>query len=999
MGGLFGGGGTTIASSEQQLAGVDLQTSSYGVPLALIYGTNRVAGNLLYFTDFTAVPHTTSQTTGKGGGGTTVTNTTYTYTATALLGLAEGPIVGISKVWADKSRYNDTVVARRNGTTYTNTAVAQIGATLFLGALGQSPYSLVVSNHPTEALGYSGLSYVAFAAVDLGSSGHLKNYSFEVQGKNIFGAGFVDANPADVILDVFTSAIYGAGFPAAQMAPLTLFSNACVAQGLFLSPVFDESRPAKDHVADVFKATNSAPVWSGDVLKVIPYADQTMTGNGATYAPSLAPLYDLGDDDFLRDGGEDPVHVTRSTPADAWNQVQIEYNDRAGDYNLAIAEAKDSANIELFGLRKADPIKLHSITTAAVAQQVAQSILQRKINIRNLYTFRLGWKYCLLEPMDAVTLTDANLGLSKYRVRITEVEEDDFGTLLVKAEDWPLGQAIPAIYATQASLGTLTNYNSSPGNANAPVIAEPYFQQTGGKLEVWVAASGGPLWGSCDVYLSLDGNSYTLQGTILAPSRQGVLMTATGAGAAGLDIATAVQVDTSQSRAQVLAGSDADLAAFSTLCYLDGEWFAYRDSTLLGSYQYSLGRLQRGLFGSPTPAHAAGAKFLRVDPSAIFKIPIRDDQVGSTIQIKLVSQNVFGSGVQSLADVDPYSYKIQGVAMNAAPADVQNLATGYLGTQAVIQWDPVSDYRAVSYEIRKGATWAVAQVLGVTTGTRYPCNGSGTYWVAAKYSSAYSANPASLVIVGQLVSNVVQTWDEVATAWAGTMTGGAFANAGALQLSSAGLISTIVLISGLTSFLTLGNVSPSGAYAVPAGHEVDVLNVQPCNVTANFTVSCVNPYSTIGLQTSIAAMSSIIGSVPGKVSAVLQIAVADQTGTYGAWMNFVPGTFNGRKFKLQILLATSDNQLTPSVSAFTWTVDVPDRAERGTSAAIAALGTAVTFAKSFQAIPNVQVTILNAVAGDDVFFNAGPSTSGFTVQIKNAGAGVARSINWLAQGY
>jgi hypothetical protein len=54
--------------------------------------------------------------------------------------------------------------------------------------------------------------------------------------------------------------------------------------------------------------------------------------------------------------------------------------------------------------------------------------------IVNSYTFKLGWKYCLLEPMDLVQITDARLGPSALTVRITAVEEDDEGTLSITAE-------------------------------------------------------------------------------------------------------------------------------------------------------------------------------------------------------------------------------------------------------------------------------------------------------------------------------------------------------------------------------------------------------------------------------------------------------------------------------------------------------------------------------------------------------------------------------------
>ena len=1005
MSGLFGGG-NTISQTEQVMAGMQIQQSTYGVAVPIVYGTRRLSPNLIYYTDFTPIPHTTSQKAGKGGGGSTMTQTTYTYTAALILALCEGPIIGINTIWADK----DVIKAQTNfGSGATLTALDQMGGVPFLGPLGQAAWSYVTTKHPGEALGYTGLAYAAFTGIDLGNTGHLKNMGFEVIGKLRFpvpgGSTYLqDSNPCDVLTDFLTNSVYGAGFPSARIGDWTSYSAFCRAQGVFLSPVFEEKKPAKDSVDDLFIATNSAPFWSGDRLKIVPYADQVIVGNGVvsfgTFTPNVAPLYDLSDDDYLSEGGSDPIQVTRSTPADAWNQVQVEFVNRDRDYNIETAEAKDSANIEVYGLRTSDPVKLHMITEPSVAQVVAQAILQRKLYIRNQYEFRLGWKYCLLEAMDGVTLTDALLGMTRYLVRVTEVEENEFGDLTVKAEDWPLGASAPPTYGTQVGLGYVGSYNDSPGDVNPPVIMEPYFQQTNGSLELWVAACGGVIWGQAQVWVSLTGDSYTLQGEITAPSRIGVLTSQLpSVAAAGLDTASTATMNMTQSRSQILSGSDSDLNSYATLCYSDGEWLAYRDSVLTSAYNYSLTRLQRGLFGSSFGSHAAGKQFIRVDDTAVLKIPIRQDQIGTTLYLKFLSRNVFGSAQQSLTDVEPYIYVIQGTALTALPANPANLCTVYQGNLSLLQWDAVADFRAIDYEVRKGPVFATAQVLGRTSVNRYPCVGSGTYWVAARFNTAYSLIPPSLTITGQLVQNVIQTWDEAATSWAGIFAGGAYNNAGAVQLTSAGLMSTITLISGVTSFLALGSVSPSGTYDVPAVHEVDVLNAQPCTVTANYTSQTINPYSLISLQPSIAGMASIIGSVANKCSVVLQINVADQSLVYGGWQNFIPGVYSGRKFKMRANLSSSDPALSPSLTAFSWTVDVPDRAERGTNIAVAALGTAITYARPFQQVPNLQVTILNAVAGDDVTFTVAPGTGGFTVKVLNAGAGVARNINWFAQGY
>ena len=74
---LLGLGKKTISNTENKIGALNVQQSSQGVPIPIVFGKTRIAPNLLWYNDFTAVPHTTEQSGGKGGG-TTQQNTTYT---------------------------------------------------------------------------------------------------------------------------------------------------------------------------------------------------------------------------------------------------------------------------------------------------------------------------------------------------------------------------------------------------------------------------------------------------------------------------------------------------------------------------------------------------------------------------------------------------------------------------------------------------------------------------------------------------------------------------------------------------------------------------------------------------------------------------------------------------------------------------------------------------------------------------------------------------------
>lgn len=646
MGGLFGGGGTTISTSDPLIGAIRIQTSVYGQPVPIVLGRTRVTANLIWYGDFQAIPHTTTTSSGggggKGGGGeVTSSNTTYTYQAAVAMNLCEGPVSAIGAIWAGKDQ----------------TDMAKLGMTLYSGSLSQSAWGYLTTKHPDEALAYPGSAYVAGGAYQLNSSAGLPNHSFEVSGPLAFSGSIPDANPKDIVSQYLGNAQWGSGFPAAMVGDLMPFSNYCVANSIFLSPAIIEQRQAHEYLTEWVRLCNSEVVWSEGKLKIVPYGDQAATGNGVTFTPNVTPIYDLADDDFLPTGG-DPVTVLRKTVADAFNTVQVEFINRANQYNIEIAEAKDQSDIELRGLRPAEPLKAHAIADPAVARFVAQKEVQRYQQVRNEYEFKLGWKYCLLEPMDIVTLTDAGLGMYLFPVRIIEIEEDESGALTVRAEEFPSGVATASLYPVEIVGGYVLNNNVPPGAVNDPVIFEPPNVMTAPNLEVWIGASGGANWGGCEVWVSEDNASYRKIGNITNPARHG-LLTGTLASGSDPDTTHTLAVDLTVSGGVLTSGTQADADNGNTLMWVDGELIAYQTATLTSAYHYNLTYLRRGQRGSNIGAHNTGAKFARLD-GAIFRYVVPREMIGRPVWLKFASFNLFGNALQSLAECTAYNYTIAG---------------------------------------------------------------------------------------------------------------------------------------------------------------------------------------------------------------------------------------------------------------------------------------------------------------------------------------------------
>ena len=434
-----GGGPTPFSNAFKPatLASLRYNTSQAGSPVPICYGTQRVSINLIEFWGQQGFGSTSKGGKGLGSSGGKK-GSSANYSADVAFGLCQGPAAftgaplgfsGNNRVWANGS------VAGFNS----------VGVNGYAGTDGQAPDPVFASSDTnTPVLGYSGTCYLTGTPLQLGSSPALPNFAVEVTGFEVgtVGSGFLgDANPASIVTDLLTNTRYGAGFPAANLdtaGSIADFATYCQAASLAMSLLLDRQQPCARWVEEIAQLAVVAVVWSGGLLKIIPYGDIALSANGAAWAPNLTWQYNLADADFLDfGGGSDPVMLTRSDPAQATNWLSVEYMDGANDYNPQILPVWDQGLIDQYGLRSEPSVQAHEFTNPTSATISAQLQLQRKAYIRNTYKWKLGWRYSLLEPMDIVLLTDATLGLSAAAVRITQIDEDDNGELTITAEEIP----------------------------------------------------------------------------------------------------------------------------------------------------------------------------------------------------------------------------------------------------------------------------------------------------------------------------------------------------------------------------------------------------------------------------------------------------------------------------------------------------------------------------------------------------------------------------------
>lgn len=914
-------------------------TSVQGTPIPIGWGTNRIAPNLIYYNDFKSIQ--IQQNTGGGGGGKGLFgspaqgggSTQTQYSATIIAGLCEGPIISVGNIWSGKN------ISSAGGLNFS----------LFNGSYTQTAWGYITSAHPADARAYRGVAYLAAAPFNLDTSPNLPSLNVET----LFGffapqGAPSDANPRDVIVDVLTNNKYGGLFPSGRLGDsdvyqianiylvadvynlgfFTSLNSYCQAVGIFMSPVLVSNTALNSFLSDILYGCVAEAVWSGGALKIVPYYDATITGNGYTYTPNISPLFDLTDNDFIIGTGgsySSPVISKTKAVSDIYNTVTIEYLDRTNNYNPTVMEAKDDASIQAYTLRKRDLKQLHHFCLAGSTLTCAHLQLGRE-QVLTTYEFSLGPKYVLLEPMDLVTLTDVYLGLARKLVRIKEITENEDYTLTFIAEDMLIGAASPPVYGSQANAGFTTNTNVDPGLVLQPFFFEPTDQLVG-QLEVMMAVEPVNLntWGGANVYVSYDGTNYVFAGQQLGPTTMGVLTatlpsTSVSTTPPTIDNISTLSVDLTASAGQLLTATQADLLGFATLCYVGGEFLAYRDATVTGANKYNLTTLNRGGYGTVPTSSAAGATFVRIN-NGVFRIPFTQDRIGQTLFIKLVNFNKYGAGPQTLASVSPYAYTIQGIALTSPLPNVQNFTTNYQSNITLFAWDEIKDFRnPIDYEIRRGVDWNTGLVIGRYLHPNVPAIGStvgsNQYLIKAHCQPApgldvYSSDASSLVIVTNaavIPLNVVKSFDEFSGATGiltGTFGGNAYNNTNTIETFASGDVYAIPDVYALPDwyaffygsipsnvytipdiyaipdiyFISL-NMVVSGTYTIPNSHIVDVGRSVGCLVDCSWTSSGVLVGQNIFTITDIFSLTDIFGSTVNKFATAFPNINLSSDGTF-----------------------------------------------------------------------------------------------------------------------
>ena len=657
--------GRTTTTRANKISEFTVNTAEYGAVVPEIIGTVRTAGNVIYYDDFTAHEHRETHKAGKGGKSKQV-SITYTYTVAVILGLCEGPIAGIGKVWIGKNVHDYPA--------------EDIQLTMFNGKENQQPWAYTQGKHPDKALPYPGLAYMA-GVIDLGDSGSMPSYNFEVKGRLLETGDGVDVNPADYIRYVLDKI----GKKDMQIIGLDNYRKYCKEADLLISsPPDEDAKAAREVVNEIAKLTNAYVFWSNDKLKIVPLADRPV-GN---WVPDKTGITDLTADDFLPQSGGALVTYKRKDSSAIYNQFPVEFINRANGYEKESVSYEFTEDIKNYGVRAANVTNAHYIYTKERAVKIAEQLARNNKYERTQYTFKLDWSLCRLEVGDLVRLTDENSGIFEQVAVINGITEGTDGCLTVTAISRAPGDYPAAKYNVHANDRPYIDYNKTAPDT-IPVIFQPPADLTSDGLELWIAAKGkADGWGGCTVYVSDDNTNYRTVGQIAGSARCGKLM----------QPLSPIPNHPSGNQAivtcndQLLSGTSQDAERKNTLCWIDGECMSYINANLQSSGAWLLSGLYRGQCNTAVRMHAKNTDFVRLDNS-VFKVPFTKDDIGKKIYLKFCSYNIFGAGNQDLSEVKAYEYTlapyyIPPVTNLTAYNRYRQLADGVSRYDIVVSWTP-----------------------------------------------------------------------------------------------------------------------------------------------------------------------------------------------------------------------------------------------------------------------------------------------------------------------
>lgn len=344
--------------------------------------------------------------------------------------------------------------------------------------------------------------------------------------------------------------------------------------------------------------------------------------------------------------------------------------------------------------------------------------------------------------------------------------------------------------------------------------------------------------------------------------------------------------------------------------------------------------------------------------------------------------------------------------LNVTPlADVEGFYSIYEDNKNLAFWRDTGE----NYEIRKGLKFETAYSVYSGTAPRAFLSSIGTYLIKAFYINAYglkveSKNAAVLIIDETLApQNVIERID--APTWGGHLDSvQLFENSLALATDIPlfyhfDLLPNVDLDENIDEDYSGGRkvLSKTGYYE--SDKIINLTGAKLCDISSAFDVIGLSLNSNFDLLDNVDSSQNIDGLNGGAFDVAVEISSSVDGVSFNEFRDFKDGRYVGKAFKFRLKLTTRDELVTPLIRSWSVIVDMPDVIESGSAFSDESGDILISYKNNFSVSPKAQITIINALVGDDAVLT-NQSKDGFMIKILDKkGTAVRREFNYIAKGY
>jgi hypothetical protein len=601
--------------------GVNQLTSSYGVPIPLVFGQeNRISGNVIWSTGLRETA--TTKKVGKWPARSTIT--TYTYSLSAAVAISQGPCKNIKRVWLNRKLAFD--------------------ASAYGGALPDyTPWTV------TSGFSYNTAPFYSMAWYP-GNSTQLADPTMQAS----LGAGQVPAyrGTAYLVFKNLQLADYGNSMPTVEVElegieGTTLYEvieNICTKASLTvgdfsISPALAQSTVRGYVVGESANAISAMqPLITAYGLLVTEYRGAIRVQPRNTGALATVQTDDMG----ARSGDEGgetkpPIRISRGPETSLPREVSITYLDPVRDY-----QPNSQKSVRAFGDTKSNVVVELPLTLGAdEAKLIADRALREPWRERLTVRFNLSPKFGYLMPGQMVNIEIAGAYIG---IRLMSIVRGDNGVYEIEgaADDNYVFEGSNSGIAPAAPTNDLRVVTDSVGYLfNAPMLSED--QTDSGYIAVVDNAGG--TFGGAVLYSSSDDSAFDASVSFASKNITGNCTTTLGACTSAdlWDYTNTLTVTLSNTTDNLVSATALDVLNGANLAWVGkadgstGELIQFTTVNETSPGTFVLSNLLRGRRGTEfaTGAHVASEKFVLLDAWA--DVDFNETDVLKTRYFKFVS--------------------------------------------------------------------------------------------------------------------------------------------------------------------------------------------------------------------------------------------------------------------------------------------------------------------------------------------------------------------------